>query len=73
MAKPRENWVKLEVAPFCLEVFRNAENLAEWTKSLAESLAYNDPTKNEFGARLLGEADAFREKKKNAADKRWGL
>ena len=70
MAK-RENWVKLDVAQFCIEVFRNSDNLAEWTKSLAECLAYNDPSKNSFGALLLEEAGSFRESKVAAARKRW--
>ena len=70
MAK-RENWVRLDIAPFCMEVMKNRGNLEQWTLALAECLAYGRPEDSEFGALLMGEMDAYKAKKADAANARW--
>ena len=64
-------WVKLDIAPFCMEVALNKGHLEEWTMSLAKCLAQKDPTLNEFGSRLLGEIEAYRHARSLDAKKRW--
>lgn len=69
--------VHLDIARFCREIYRikTDSELSEWAKSLAECLALRDKSLNEFGAKLLTEAedfsDRFSSKQRENAIKGW--
>lgn len=60
-----ESWVKLDVVKFCLAVGRlKDDECHKWLNELADCLAESDPSKSEFGAKLLGEHEAYLEKER---------
>lgn len=60
-----ESWVKLDIAKFCLAVGRlKDDECHKWINELANCLAESDPSKSEFGAKLLGEHEAYLEKER---------
>lgn len=66
-----ESWVKLDIAKFCLAVGRlKDDECHKWINELANCLAESDPSKSEFGAKLLGEHEAYLEKERTRKRKK---